>query len=325
MKVVGSGSPRMLTVRLKPCELPLLRDEVEEHQRSVLSSLADQRRSIGVGARHRDDERLKDDLVTLTRLLDELRGPVRPDQPLEVTGPTDVLGEVIRGAAGEAVYRLHEDVDRFREDRGTPMGSSCAHDCRARRRRSSRSSGWATPSTTGSNDTDGSLAGMTHRASRRPPREINYTAQRVLRALEVIVIAPASAPQVAHALGINARTARRILGTLQDEQYVEYVIAPRGRPRQRYVPTVRLLALAAQLAPACRWSSTAAARPPRFTRRSASTQRSPFRVTATSCSSRPPAKVARAAGRCCPPANTPLDVRSSHTASRGAVATPLPY
>lgn len=90
---------------------------------------------------------------------------------------------------------------------------------------------------------------MTHRASRRPPREINYTAQRVLRALEVIVIAPASAPQVAHALGINARTARRILGTLQDEQYVEYVIAPRGRPRQRYVPTVRLLALAAQLAP----------------------------------------------------------------------------
>ena len=69
MKVVGTGSPRMLTVRFKRCELPLLRDEVQERQRSLLSMLAEQHASTAVGARERDDERFKDDLVTLTRLL----------------------------------------------------------------------------------------------------------------------------------------------------------------------------------------------------------------------------------------------------------------
>lgn len=89
---------------------------------------------------------------------------------------------------------------------------------------------------------------MTRRHLPRSPGEINYTAQRVVRALEVVGLAPASAPQVGEALGIHARTARRILGTLSDEQYVDYVIRPRGRRRHLYAPTLRLVALAAQIA-----------------------------------------------------------------------------
>src|SRR5215218_9214139 len=90
--------------------------------------------------------------------------------------------------------------------------------------------------------------GARRRAVLRAAAEVNYTAQRVLRALEVIVLRPSTAPTVATALAIHPRTARRILRTLTSEQYVER----RGghdRAAHEYQPTVRLLAMAAQLAP----------------------------------------------------------------------------
>jgi DNA-binding IclR family transcriptional regulator len=85
------------------------------------------------------------------------------------------------------------------------------------------------------------------RAALRAAAEHNYTAQRVLRALEVIVLCPSSAPTVAEVLGVQPRTARRILKTLVEEQYVERR-GGRGRAAHDYQPTVRLLAMAAQLA-----------------------------------------------------------------------------
>jgi DNA-binding IclR family transcriptional regulator len=86
------------------------------------------------------------------------------------------------------------------------------------------------------------------RAALSAAKQANYTAERVLRALEVIVFAPSSAPAVADAIGVHARTVRRILRTLSQQQYVERR-AGRGRTATTYVPTVRLLAMAAQLAP----------------------------------------------------------------------------
>ena len=127
MKVVGSGSPMMLTVRFKPREIRLLRAQLEARQRSLLSSIADtqrwlEERACGLREHEREQEleRLKDDLVVVTSLLDESRRPADPGQPRIVTGPTKVMAEVIRGAAGEAADLLQEAVDRFREDRGTP-------------------------------------------------------------------------------------------------------------------------------------------------------------------------------------------------------------
>jgi predicted ArsR family transcriptional regulator len=58
-------------------------------------------------------------------------------------------------------------------------------------------------------------------AALRAAAEHNYTAQRVLQALEVIVLCPSSAPTVAEALGVQPRTARRMLKTLMKDQYVE--------------------------------------------------------------------------------------------------------
>jgi dihydropteroate synthase len=85
-------------------------------------------------------------------------------------------------------------------------------------------------------------------AALRAAAEHNYTAQRVLRALEVIVLSPSTAPAVAAAIGVTPRTARRILKSLASEQYAERRRAS-GRQVHDYQPTVRLLAMAAQLAP----------------------------------------------------------------------------
>jgi DNA-binding IclR family transcriptional regulator len=80
------------------------------------------------------------------------------------------------------------------------------------------------------------------------PREANYTGQRVLRALEVLVMRPTSAPGVAAKIGVHPRTARRILlYSLAVEQYVEHR-GGRGRGASDYCPTARLLAMAGQLA-----------------------------------------------------------------------------
>jgi DNA-binding IclR family transcriptional regulator len=84
-------------------------------------------------------------------------------------------------------------------------------------------------------------------AAARAAAEQHYTAERVLRALEVIVRHPSTAPAVAEAIGVHPRTARRILGSLARQQYVEQRIGS-GRAHD-YQPTVRLLAMAAQLAP----------------------------------------------------------------------------
>jgi DNA-binding IclR family transcriptional regulator len=84
-------------------------------------------------------------------------------------------------------------------------------------------------------------------AAVRAAAKRNYTAERVLRALEVIVFRPSTAPTVAREIGVSDRTARRILETLVQEEYVERG-GGRGRAAREFVPTVRLLAMAAQLA-----------------------------------------------------------------------------
>jgi DNA-binding IclR family transcriptional regulator len=78
--------------------------------------------------------------------------------------------------------------------------------------------------------------------SRTPPEGFFVT--RTLRALEVLAFQPASAPQVAGALQVHPRTARRLLNRLVADGWLM-----RSDERRRvYAPTLRIVALAAQLA-----------------------------------------------------------------------------
>jgi DNA-binding IclR family transcriptional regulator len=78
-------------------------------------------------------------------------------------------------------------------------------------------------------------------------REYSQSAMRTLQALEALTFAPASAPQLAQRIGVNERTARRILHSLHSNLYVEQHVQ-RGPGRHQYTATLRLLGLAVQLA-----------------------------------------------------------------------------
>jgi DNA-binding IclR family transcriptional regulator len=65
-----------------------------------------------------------------------------------------------------------------------------------------------------------------------------------MQALEVLSFEPASAPQIAEALQVHPRTARRLLNRLATDGWLQRIEGP----RPVYAPTMRIVALAAQLA-----------------------------------------------------------------------------
>lgn len=69
-----------------------------------------------------------------------------------------------------------------------------------------------------------------------------YFVTRTVRALELLAFGPLSAPQLAAAMQINDRTARRMLSRLADEEYVTRL----DEPRRRYALTMRVVAVAGQ-------------------------------------------------------------------------------
>lgn len=75
-----------------------------------------------------------------------------------------------------------------------------------------------------------------------PPPEAWYVA-RTMQALEVLTFEPLSAPQVAAALQVHPRTARRLLNRLSEEGY----LTRSDDARRVYTPTMRIVALAGQL------------------------------------------------------------------------------
>lgn len=75
----------------------------------------------------------------------------------------------------------------------------------------------------------------------RPPEA--WYAARAMQALEVLAFQPLSAPQLAAALQIHPRTARRLLNRLRDEGW----LTRSEDARRLYAPTMRIAALAGQV------------------------------------------------------------------------------
>jgi DNA-binding IclR family transcriptional regulator len=67
---------------------------------------------------------------------------------------------------------------------------------------------------------------------------------RTLRALEILAFTPATASDIAHALLMHPRAARRLLSQLQRDGWLSYRQGPDERV---YAPTLRFVALAAQI------------------------------------------------------------------------------
>jgi hypothetical protein len=79
MKVVGTGAPRMRTVRFKSCELKVGREALRDRRPAVTAEAAEAQ--ARAGARRCEVEDRHDELILVSRLLDDLRAPLAPDQP----------------------------------------------------------------------------------------------------------------------------------------------------------------------------------------------------------------------------------------------------
>jgi DNA-binding MarR family transcriptional regulator len=89
---------------------------------------------------------------------------------------------------------------------------------------------------------------MASKAALQQAAGYNITADRVLGALEAIVFGPVTARRIADSIGAHSRTVQRIVRTLERAQYAERLRGS-GSAADTFHPTVRLLAMAAQLAP----------------------------------------------------------------------------
>jgi DNA-binding IclR family transcriptional regulator len=78
---------------------------------------------------------------------------------------------------------------------------------------------------------------------------------RTLGAMELLAVRPRSAPELADALGVHVRTARRVLKRLESE---DHVVLTDDR-RRRYRPTMRVVALAGQVVERAELPATARA------------------------------------------------------------------
>jgi DNA-binding IclR family transcriptional regulator len=76
------------------------------------------------------------------------------------------------------------------------------------------------------------------------PRPESNAVGWTMQALELLAFQPLSAPQVASALEIHPRTARRLLNRLRDDGY----LSRSEGGRRLYSPTLRLVSLAGQIA-----------------------------------------------------------------------------
>lgn len=98
MKVVGTGAPRTLTIRLQPCEFDAWRRELRRRLSAVATYEGSSDLSAASAARGEDDE-----LAALSRLLEQALMPVPTGQPRVIIGPTWLLRHVVRAVAVDAM------------------------------------------------------------------------------------------------------------------------------------------------------------------------------------------------------------------------------
>jgi hypothetical protein len=123
MKVIGTGSPEMLTLRLREREVVGLREDLG-HRASVADDAEATLQERGFGARIGEDGRTAaETLAAVAALLDRL-ATAQPNEQgrVVVSGPTWLLGPAIRGATAEAAEQLVTALERFISGEGcTPV------------------------------------------------------------------------------------------------------------------------------------------------------------------------------------------------------------
>lgn len=110
MKVVGTGAPRTITVRVQPCEIAMWREAL----RRRMITAADPTRRVPPPATE-DEPIHRVEASAVARLLTRAHAAVAPGQPWVLTGPSWLLDDVIHSVTRAAVDRYAEAWRAFED------------------------------------------------------------------------------------------------------------------------------------------------------------------------------------------------------------------
>jgi len=119
MKVIGLGAPDDIRVRFAACELDVLVDVLREQRANATRDAADTYATTPPGETRPIDDR-HDRLRGLEGLLMQLEEQPHTRPGAVLVGETDLMTDVARDGAREAVCRLEETHERY-QDHATPQ------------------------------------------------------------------------------------------------------------------------------------------------------------------------------------------------------------
>jgi hypothetical protein len=113
VKMEGTGAPESLALALEPIEREVVRAELHNLEATILDAIATTANRPHSAAVVRLQEARHAELAEVRRLADQLNSQTKGTGRVQLEGPSDVLGDVIVGAAVLAVGNLQEDLTSF--------------------------------------------------------------------------------------------------------------------------------------------------------------------------------------------------------------------
>lgn len=115
MKVIGLGTPHSMRIRFDACEIDVLVDVLRQQRTRATLDTADAYRCV----RH-DDPSAVDDRHDALRALEGLLMQLEDQLPDEqgrvaLVGETSLISDVVHAGAREALRRLNDTHDRYRQ------------------------------------------------------------------------------------------------------------------------------------------------------------------------------------------------------------------
>jgi hypothetical protein len=119
MKVIGLGAPDDVRVRFDACEVDVLVDVLREQRADATRDAADTYATAPPGQTRRIDDR-HDRLRAVEGLMMQLEEQPHTRPRAVLVGDTELMCEVVRDGAREALRRLAETHERY-EDHASPQ------------------------------------------------------------------------------------------------------------------------------------------------------------------------------------------------------------
>jgi hypothetical protein len=113
MKVIGTGAPAFLTLRVDASEMPIMNAELQSLRATILDAITTAESAPASQSGRELIAQRRMELEEVSRLIGQLEVARGGETQTELQGPTSTLSHVIVGAAYRASEDLLDDLHRF--------------------------------------------------------------------------------------------------------------------------------------------------------------------------------------------------------------------